>query len=277
MENPYSITIHCDGAMDYDSNQTGGNGFVIDFPECFEMSSIFRSIRNDGQGIHRLEMISIIESMKELIRIGKNNPGLLRKASGVSIYTDRIRVTDNELTNPYKIQGYRKNNWKNHEDKPIKDKDLLDDIDKTRKKLTQDVGGRVEIIYKREKGNKIADKLSKVGKKIAPLSRSIIRKKNRQVSSRKFDGSGVNYSSIEVDSILAIRVYAWELVQNEYELSAEILDGVNIGKVVKIYVNSEAKKDIHRQHCYKIEVNKVYSHHIKAGSWEEFKLTDPIK
>lgn len=269
MSNPYVITIHCDGAMDYDSRQTGGNGFVIDFPDSMEVDPIMGSFRNDNQGIQRLEMISIIEAMKKLLRFAKQNPGLLRKVSGVCIFTDRFRVTDGGLTNPYRIQGYRKNKWKNHEGKPIKDREILDELDKLRTKLSKEVGGRVEIKYKREKNNRVADKLSKLGKKYAD-SRRIIRK-NKNVSPKKFDGEEVVYSLISVGDVFCIHVYAWERVQNQIELSVEIIEGRHLGKKLRVYVDLIEKSQIHRRHFYRITVSEVFKYYIRATGFEEIK------
>jgi ribonuclease HI len=120
MHNPYAIQVHCDGAMSYDKNQTGGNGFYIEFPESIDKESISVSIRNDKQGIHRLEMISILESIEKLLSIERNQPGILRKASSVEIYTDRYSVTDEKFLNPYRIKEWRNKRWKNHEGADIK-------------------------------------------------------------------------------------------------------------------------------------------------------------
>jgi ribonuclease HI len=269
MDNPYAINVHCDGAMDYDSKQTGGNGFIIEFPESINADPIAKSLRNDGQGIHRLEMISILEAIEELLSFAKNNPGVLRKAGGVDIYTDRFHVTDDELLNPYRIQGWRREGWKTYEGKSVKDKDLLDSIDKARKKLSQEIGGRVEIKYKRRKKNKTADKLSKVGKMSVFGGRRILQKKNRNVARRKFDAPEINYELANPGDYFLVRVYAWERVQDEFEVCVEIINGPHTGKVMKIYINGSKKADVHRQHYYEIEVGEVYTHHIRANSFKE--------
>jgi ribonuclease HI len=272
VRNPYAIIIHCDGAMDYDARQTGGNGFIIEFPDSFALEPISESLRNDEQGIHRLEMISILMAMEELLSFGKKNSEVLRRAAGVSIYTDRVSVTDGELLNPWKIQGYRSNRWKTHEGKPVKDKDLLDKIDKTRKKLLKEVGGAVEIKYKRRAKNKIADKLSKAGKKSGTISKRIIAKKNKNVARRKFSGSEIDYSLIQEGETLVVRVYAWEPVQGEFEVSVEIADGKHKGETMKIYVSSTSKMDIHRHHYYEIKIKSVYTHHVHIKSFMKLKL-----
>jgi ribonuclease HI len=265
MNSPHAIIIHCDGAMNYDKNQTGGNGFHIAFPDSIDHVEIFHSKRNDWQGIHRLEIISIIDSMKELLVLEKRGEINLRNASGVEIYTDRFFVA--EMSDPYKIQAYRSNGWKTYEQKPIKDKQLWDELDKTRKKLIGKVGGRIEIGYKREKRNKIADKLSKRGKSALPSKRTD--KKIRNVSRRLFDGTNINYSLLTAGMFLKINLYAWERVQNEIAICAEVIDGEQKGKIVNIYVSAEQKSQLHRRHRYEILIGQVLKHHITISFSKE--------
>ncbi|MDO8452047.1 MAG: RNase H family protein [bacterium] len=269
MANPYAVQIHCDGAMDYDSKQTGGNGFIIEFPDVIGVEPITRAIRNDEQGVHRLEMISLIEAMEELLAFGKQNPDLLRKAAAVEIFTDRLHVTDSELTSPYRIRDWRKNGWKNYEGKPIKDKDLLDRIDKTRVKVGQAVGGRVSIQYVREKKNKVADKLSRDGRRSDTRGRKIIDKKKRRVIRRLYDGPEMKYLLLSPDEEMEVRLYAWEPVGKQCEVCFEICSGDHEGRIVKAYVNIEQKTSIHRGHRYRMIVNEVFTHHITTSSLEE--------
>lgn len=260
MANPHAIQIHCDGAMDYDKKNTGGNGFFIEFPDSFNIESISRSIRNDGQGIHRLEIISLIEAMNELLLFAKNNPKLVRQSSGIELYTDRMSVTN--LVNPYLIRGWRKNNWLNYEGKAIKDKDLLDKLDKTRTKLSQVIGGQISISYVREKRNKVADKLSKTAKKIGIKGSTLANKKQRNVTKRIYDGKEVDYFKLTQCDIEA-RVYAWETVGKQVEVCFEICSDYLHGSIVKAYVIPSLKDKLHRSHIYKINISKICSHHIE--------------
>jgi len=273
--NPYAITIHCDGAMSYDAHQTGGNGFIIEFPESINLHPVTKFFRNDEQGIQRLEMISIFESMKELENFGRKNEGVLRKAGGIVIYTDRFSATDEKLLNPYSISKYRSNGWKTHEGKPVKDKDLLDKIDKMRKKLSRIVGGRIEIKYKKEKQNKTADKLSRLGRKSALHSKSTLLKKIRHVAPRKFDGQEIDYSLIFPGKEFLVHVYSWESVQKQFEVIAEVLEGDFFGKKIKIY--SDGQRNLHRRHYYKIVVGGVYRHHIEIADFTEVAKDEALK
>lgn len=156
-----AILVFTDGARDRDPKQTGGTGFVIKFPHFLCLPDVQESFRRDGQGIHRLEMIAILEALDWLNMWVKKNGELIKNVSGVIVSTDRFSVT--ELVNSWKISACRRQGWKNHEGKPIKDSDLLDTIDKSRTKLRKTIHGTIEINYLRRKHNKEADKLSKRG------------------------------------------------------------------------------------------------------------------
>jgi len=266
MNNPHAIKIHCDGAMDYDKNKTGGNGFVIQYPDVFEKEPFEKSLRRDSQGIHQLEIIGIIEAMDELIRIYKNE--LLPKcSSGVIIYTDRYSVPI--LLNPYTIKGYISNGWKNDESKPIKDKELINRADKTRNKLSQIVGGRVELKYISRKKNRRADTLSGIGKKTSVRSKMVVKIKNTNITKRLFDGLEISYDDLKSGDEIYVRIYAWEMVGNMYEIKAEIYEGYFLGRKIKMYVDSSFKGRLHRTHKYKIHILKSNRHHILVESVED--------
>jgi len=271
MDSPHSIQIHCDGAMDYDSKQTGGNGFIIVFPDHFEIEPISRSIRNDKQGIHRLEMISLIEAMEETISFLNTNNEVAKQSAGVEIYTDRFSVTDGELINPFKVRVWRRAGWKNYEGKPVKNTDLFDKIDKTRQKLSKIVGGSVTISFKPRKKNKMADKLAKKSKMITNTGRSIIKKNDRRVIKRIFDGEEVNYSALSDDNEMEVRVYAWQPVEKEFEICFEICSGDFKGKVIKTSVTANEKSLLLRGHFYLIEIVAVFNHHVKISILDEIK------
>jgi len=257
--------------MDYDPQQTGGNGFIIDFPDQFEVESISHSIRNDAQGIHRLEMISLVEAMEEAMMFLSQNEVVARQCAGVEMYTDRFSVTDGELISPYRIREWRKAGWKNYEGKPIKNSDLLDKIDKTRLKLSRVVGGSVTVTFKRRKQNKIADKLAKAGKKTSTRGVKLIEKNKRRITRRIYDGDEVDYSKVSGGSVLEVRVYAWEPVGEEFEICFEICSGDFEGKVIKTSVNSETKLHLKRSHTYLIEADSIFKHHIGINLLEEIE------
>lgn len=269
MENPHAICIKCDGAMDYDSKQTGGNGYFIEFPDVFNLEPITKSIRNDGQGIHRLEMISILEAMKDLMYFASKSGTDLRKATSVIIYSDRYNVTDDGDINPYKVREYIRARWLTKDGKEVKNKDLIDDIDKTRKKLSAVVGGYVSINYLPRKYNKVADKLSKLGKSAETINKRTYNKSSKRVFKRKFDGKEIDYSKLNTGDELFVHIYGWEPIKDNFEISTEIADGIFTGEKLKIYVSPAFKNEIHRGHFYFIEVDNVTKYHIGISSFRE--------
>lgn len=274
MSNESVINVYTDGAMERDTRQTGGTGFVIKLPESIGIPNIEESFRRDNQGIHRLEMIAILEAMDTLRKWLKHNDEYIIGISGITIHTDRMSCTDKELLSPWKISGWRRNGWKNHEGKPIKDKDLLDKIDKNRKKLSDKIRGRVEIVYLRRKYNKEADKLSKQGKKGLEKNRKIISEKYSKISKRLFDGGEVKYSDLDIGEKLEVRVYLKDSVQKEFEVLAEINSSENFGKKIRIYVSFIEELDLHRHHYYKVTIKEVHKHHIRIMSDFEEVDTD---
>jgi ribonuclease HI len=267
MNNPHAIQVHCDGAMNYDSLQTGGIGFVIDFPDSLDLEPITKSFRSDNQGIHRLEYIAAIEAMTFLYSYLKDNKHFWNYSSGIEIYTDRFSIVG--LVDPYKIQDWRRGKWKNHEGVPIKDADLLDKIDKLRKKISSIGVGGVSISFKKRKENKQADKLAKKGKKILNRGSNDIEIKDRRVTRRKYNGPEVDYTKLQIGLHLNVRVYAWHTINDQVELSFEICSGKFLGFVLKSYITIDQKLFFHRTYSYKIEIEKVLKHQVKIILIEE--------
>jgi ribonuclease HI len=266
-----TIEIFTDGAMDRDTKQTGGTGFVIRFPDFIGIPDIQESFRRDGQGIHRLEMVAILEALVSLNKWLKNNSEHVKGVTRIVVNTDRYSLT--ELLNPWKISGWRRHGWKNHEGKPIKDKDLLDKIDKNRKKLSDNIYGRVEIVYLRRKYNKEADKLSKLGKRSVKKGRIVLSEKGSKISKRLFDGGEVKYSNLVVGEPLDVRVYLKDPVQKEFEVLGEIIEGEHFGMKIRIYISFMEELELHRNHYYRFTIKEVRKHHIRVMS--PFEEIDP--
>lgn len=163
--NPYALYVFCDGSMDYDSKNTGGIGLEIKFPDFVDLESITSSVgKYEGANIERLELEAILQGMNEVVKLFENEKGKLRNVNQIIFITDRIGLTDTERTSPYRISEWRRNRWHNHEGKAIKNSDLLNKIDKTRKKITLKTRCSLQIKYGRRKFNKTADKLAQKGK-----------------------------------------------------------------------------------------------------------------
>ncbi|KKT62677.1 MAG: hypothetical protein UW55_C0010G0026 [Candidatus Giovannonibacteria bacterium GW2011_GWA2_44_26] len=271
MDSPYAIHIRCDGSMDYDSKQTGGYGFVIEFPDSVGLAPIERFVKADGQGIHRLEMMAVLAGMNELLRFQKANSSLLRDVSGVTIHSDRLSVSDDEMNNPYRIQEYRRRKWKTRDGNPVKHSDLLDSIDKARKKLDDVISGRIEIKYTREKQNKTADKLSRQGKRSGTESKIARKGMRAKVGKRKLSGTELKHNLLAAGDVLDVHVYHKNPVQEEYEIRAEIMDGNYTGRTIRAFVSLEQELNLHRWHFYRVKITDVTTYAIRIESLEEIE------
>jgi ribonuclease HI len=261
--NPYAIYIKCDGAMDYDSKSTGGVGFVIEFPESISLENIEKTIgRYEKANIERLELNAILQGMNELLRVYFQNIEKIKNVNTIIVVTDRYSLDDNQKTSPYKLREYRKNGWKNHEGKAIKNKDLLDNIDKIRKKISDKIACSIKIEYQSRKKNKIANKLAKKGKKNFFIDKSIS-KNGLKIGKRKFNDDEVDYSLVNKNANIIIHVFKKELVGDQWEICADIMNGRDMGKKVKIYTDKMIERKLHRHHIYEIKVKVRYRYHIE--------------
>lgn len=260
--NPYALYIHCDASMDYGPKSPGGVGIEIEFPDSVSLVPIKLDIgKYISSNIERLELEAIIKGMEEVLRLFESKYDALKNVKTIIITTDRYSLNDNEKTNPFKIKDWRKNNWYNYEGKAIKNSDLLEKLDKTRKKLLDKTYRSVRIEFLPGKFNKAADKLSKIGKKKALTSDSIALKGLKQ-GKRKLNGEEINYSLLKVKDEYEIHIYKKEPVRDQWEISTEIFKGEFVGKKLKIYTDNELVKKLHRHHIYKVHIKNVYQHHI---------------
>lgn len=260
--NPYALYVYCDGAMQYDSKNTGGVGFEIVFPEFIELENIKKSFgRYEGTNIERLELEGLLQGMYEVLNIFEQEKEKLKNLDTIIFRTDRLSLNDSEKTSAYRIRDWRKNKWHNHEGKAIKNSDLLDRIDKARKKINDQTYCSVQIKYVRRKFNKKADKLAKQGKTQA-IAKSNIALKGIKISKRKFDDIEIDYNLLEEKNKYHIRVYKKDPVRDQWEISVEICLGNFLGKKLKIYTAPETEMKLHRHHEYEIRIKNVFTHHI---------------
>lgn len=260
--NPYALYVFCDGAMDYNSKNTGGIGFEIIFPEAMEIESIQTTIgRYEGANIERLELEAILQGMNKLLETHEKQKELFKNIPTIIFVTDRFGLNDAEKTNPYKIREWRKNKWHNHEGKAIKNADLLDKIDKTRKKITEKLYCGLNINYGRRKFNKTANKLAKAGKS-QPVVKKDIAAKGEKIGKRKFQGDTVNYEHLEKGKEYLVHIYKKEAVVDQYEISAEFCEGPFQGKKLKIYSDYSVEKKLKRRNEFLIRLKNVFKHHV---------------
>lgn len=260
--NPYAIYVHCDAAMDYDSENSGGIGFEIVFPESVEADSIKKSIgKFTDANIERLELEAILQGMKALYKVWESIAEQLKNVKTVIVTTDRYGLNDQEKTSPYRINEWRKNKWHNHEGKAIKNSDLLDAVDKFRKKLINDAGCFLEINYLRRKFNRSANNLAKKAKKLM-INRRSIATKGLKICKRKYDGSEINYRVLKDKEKYIVRIFKKQLVRDQLEICAEFCEGEHVGRKITIYSNEIMQRRMHMHHCYEIRIKSVFTHHV---------------
>jgi len=262
IRNPHAVYINCDGAMDYDKDNTGGIGFVISFPDNVPIEEI--SISKGGYiggNIEKIEYEALIQAMEYSLGLFEKYKEELKNVRQIIFISDRFALNDNERTDPYKIQAWRKNKWKNHEGKPVKNNDLLDKLDKTRKKLSQQTQTRVNIQYRPRKQNKQADKLAKKAKGEG-LKNYSLAKKGEKIGKRIFDGAEIKYIKLSPRSEVHIHIFRKDPAQDQWEVWAEIYSGVNSGEKLKIYVDDALAAKLKRRNFYLVKVKEVFKFHI---------------
>lgn len=261
-----AIYIHCDGSMLYDKDSSGGTGYVIKFPDSLELDDVaeFDGIFVDSN-IERLELEGITNGMEGLREYLKVNGTDLSRISQIIVITDRFALKDDERTNPYKIRDWRSNGGKNHENKEIKNWDLINKLDKTRTKLSIEARKPVRIEYRKRKFNKEADKLSKRGRNEGIASRKISIE-GHKIGKRKFDGKEINYKLFLPKEKIRIHIFRKRLIKDQWEINAEICSEKKRGEKLKIITDYELQDKLQRGNEYEISIKKIYNYHIVVYS-----------
>ncbi len=262
-----------------DAMSSGGTGYVIKFPDDFELEDIsdFHGVYQDAN-IERIEIQGIIEGMKGLIYWLKHNTLNFSRVSKIIIITDRYSLRDDDRTSPFKIREWRKNGGKNFEGKEVKNWDLLNNLDKIRNKLRNLTWKTVRIEYRRRKENKEADKLSKRGRKEGIPIRDIAIE-GHKIGRRLFEGEEVKYSSFSPKDTIIIHVFRKRPIKQQWEINAEICSDKMKGQKLIIISDNSLQEKLQRGNIFQIRIKKVYLHHleiyrtIKKMKKEQFKNT----
>lgn len=259
---PRAIYVRCDAGMDYKPKNPGGVGVVIEFPDFVDLESVeFDFGKYGGANIERLELEAIIRGMEEILKLYGTESDKLRSVKRIIVVTDRFGLSDEEKTSPYRISEWRKNKWKNHEGKSIKNSDLLEKVDKTRSKLRARTYCNVEVNYEPRRYNKVANKLSKKGKTKLLPTRSIDLKGTKQ-GRRKFDGEEIKYSLLKPKEEYTIHIFKKDPVSDQWEIHAEFCEEEFQGKKVKIYTDDKLERKLPRNNYYRVKIKDVFRHHI---------------
>jgi len=258
-----AIYIHCDGSMMYDSESSGGIGYVIKFSEHLELEDVsdYNGIFVDSN-IERLELEGIINGIEGLRYYIKVNDLDLSRTSQVIVITDRFALQDSDRTSPFKIRNWRSNNGKNFEGKEIKNWNLLNKLDKTRTKLAKEARKSVRIEYRRRKFNKEADKLSKKGRNEGLTDRSIAIE-GHKIGKRKYDGPEIKYNWFSPKEELIINIFRKRPIKEQWEINAEICSDKRTGNKIKIIVDHELQEKLKRGNTFKVKLKKCFNYHFE--------------
>ncbi|MBU2492648.1 MAG: hypothetical protein KJ571_08500 [Bacteroidetes bacterium] len=261
--NPYALYIKCDGSMNYDSKNSGGIGFEVIFPESVGMENIREFYgRYERANIEGIEIEALTSGIEFVIDLYKKEGDKLSNINTIIFVTDRYNLNDAERTNPYRIQEWRKNKWCNHEGKEIKNYDMLDKLDKKRRKLSEVARSKIFIEYKPRKQNKVADKLAKAGRRLSIPDESIAIK-GLKVGKRKYDGSEIDYKLLKENEEILIHIFLKSPLKQQWEISSEICEGMNLGKKIRIYLDNKLASKLKRRHEYLVRIKKIYTHHVE--------------
>jgi ribonuclease HI len=262
--NPYAIYVFCDASMDYDSKNTGGIGVVIEFPESVNLESIKKPIgRYEKANIERLELEAIIQGMRSLLDVFQNEREKLAGIGQIVFITDRLTLCDTDRINAYKVKEWRSRGWKTFENKPVKNADLIDEIDKLRIKINKLTRCNVRIQYARSKYNRRADKAAAIGKRGGLVKRSI-QIKGMKIGRRKYSGPDVDYHRVSAGQELIVRVYKKDPLDDAWEISTEICEGELAECRLLVVADSDQESRLHRNHTYLIRVKEVFQYHVKV-------------
>jgi ribonuclease HI len=258
-----AIYIHCDGSMLPDSKSSGGIGYVIKFPEEFEIEDItdFEGIYEDSN-IERLEIQGLIKGIQGLVDWQKINSIDFSSVSRIIVITDRFDLQDENRTSIFKIKEWRRNGGKNFEGKEIKNWDLLNKLDKTRTKLGKLTWKSVRIEYRKRKFNKEADKLSKKGRKEGVPNREIAIE-GHKIGRRKFDGAEIIYNLFTPKESIRIHIFRKRPIKEQWEINAEICSDKRKGEKLKIITDYLLQEKLQRGNIFDVRIKKVYSHHLE--------------
>jgi ribonuclease HI len=274
-ENPHALYVNCDGAMNYGRGNPGGVGYIIRFPEALGIPEINESLGTYMHAnIERIEMEALIQAMTHVVKIFESGPYDLRNIQQIIFVTDRFGLSDSKKTSPYLVQSWRSNGWYNHENKPIKNHELINKLDKLRKKLSGIAKARIQIEFKSRKQNKGADKLAKAAKTGNPLINSLM-KKSEKIGRRLFNGDEMKYKSLSVKQEIHINIFRKDPVQNEWEVWAEICSGDFHGRKFKIYVDDLLAEKLQRGNQYIITLKEVHRFHVTP--YKKIKKVKKVK
>ena len=262
MRDDKSIKVFCDGSMQPKPGSPGGVGYIVKFPAELEIPDESDFFGFDDANIERLELQAIIEGMKGLHKWIKKNDFSCSGISRILFITDRFEFQDTMRTSAYKIKEWRRLRGRNHENKEIKNWELLNALDKARTKLSNFARNQVRIEYRQRKLNKEADKLARKGRESTQSSREIAIE-GHKIGKRAFDGPPVKCSNFHEKETLILHIFRKRPIREQWEINAEICSEKKKGRTIKIITDHLLQEKLNRRNVFEVKIKKVYTHHIE--------------
>lgn len=261
--NPHAIYVRSDGSLDYGPGSTGGYGYQIEFSEYINIDDVEKSFGpTKGFNIETLELMGLDVAIKDFLRISRDNKEEVRKANEVYFLVDRFALADTERLSLSKIAYWRKNGWKTSSGSPVKNKDLIDSIDKNRKKIGDTCLCPVRIKYISRKKNKAADKLAKAGKR-SPGIKHVSRELSK-IHRRLHDGDEVIYVNLKKGQALDLHIFKKTSIGcGTWEVSADIVSQKYFGRKIKLHISISLERSIHRGHSYSVVISSISKYFIE--------------
>jgi ribonuclease HI len=258
-----AIYIFCDVSMMPDSQSSGGTGYLIRFPDEFEIEDMsdYYGIYLDSN-IERLEIEGLIRGMSGLYDWLRKSQTNISWISRIIVITDRYELQDERRTNPFRIKDWRSNGGKNHKGKEIKNWDLLNQLDKTRTKLAQLARKSVRIEYRKRKYNKEADKLSKKGRKEGLPTRKIAIE-GHKIGRRVFEGGEIKYKYFNPKETITIHIFRKRPIKEQWEINAEICSEKRKGEKLRVIVDHLLQEKLQRGNVFEVRIKNIYSFHFE--------------
>lgn len=261
--------------MEYRPGNPGTIGVDITFPDPLHLPAMRRMFGSYSYGnIERLELNALILGMQTFLEAYASNEPALRSVSRVIFVTDRLGLSDQNRTNAYRIRQWRHDKWRNFEGKPILNADLLEALDKARRKIATTTNWAVAIEFQPSKYNRQPHKLAKAAKG-QPPAKSQVALKGLKIGKRLHGESEVDYKMLRPRDQLSVRVYFKRPIQDQWAISAEITNGHLAEKKITIYAAAHVEQALHRQNHYQITIREVFTHHITIEPSPQRLLTIP--
>lgn len=246
---PNALKIHIDGSAFNNPGHGGGLAAIIEYPESFnrECEIIFREGYAKTTN-NRMELRACIKAFEYIIKNVKQL-GINR----VIIITDSIYVSQNQNNSIF----WKKNHWRNKDNRPIENSDLWNKFLLLRQKI------RVSTEIQWQPG-----KSDRVSKDVDVFAKNAAKKVIKAVDSGYQPGKISRTKTPEISAPtlfpaqgqkVIIRIYQYKKIyrKEEYRIVFDLFAKKENNFIAKhcAYVLTREVSDIHRHKCYRARFN----------------------